>query len=439
MLRMFVSALFLCLVFALCLAIPVRAQATEELYQQKSAQLRPKDAEGHYQLGLWCLENGLPDKAKAEFTKVIGLNPNHTDARKQLGHVKHKEKWRTPDEMRALGMVFHEDKWIPYDDMMKALGRVKFENQWVTTDERDFALQLCKMYPWKGVIDKPGADSEKLPWEKAREKETEHYIVRTNLSADALNDICFLMEYAWFILQDFLKFPVSDEKPTVSVTKNRAEFETLFKEFTGRQPAASCGGTTAYRGDSANTTRKDQILSHYLAGSSNYGVLVHEATHFAVALISREIRMHPPLWLNEGLSTYFESSKVSGKKLVTGMVFPMSLGQIREVLGNNTYNKLSDHVNVSRSEHMKNANVCYAEEWSMVYFFMNGLGEKYRAGFLSYIDAWRGRKIDVKIVNGDILVQDKAAHIKTFEQCLGTSMDSLEQEWKGYISRLPAK
>ncbi|MBW2993219.1 hypothetical protein KY317_01440 [Candidatus Woesearchaeota archaeon] len=70
-----------------------KGKVPEEIYEEKAKALKKDDGEGHYQLGLWCKENNLNKEAKEEFKKAIAANPDHEDARKQLGYEKVEGKW----------------------------------------------------------------------------------------------------------------------------------------------------------------------------------------------------------------------------------------------------------------------------------------------------------------------------------------------------------
>jgi len=416
--------------------VTVQAKTNEETYQERLNQLKPDDVSSQYNLGLWCEQNKLPEQAQAQFEKVIELNPNHTDARKKLGHIKYKDKWQTPDELKAQGLEFYKGKWIPYEEAMKVQGYVKFDELWITSKERDFAVKLNKLYPWTGVIDKPGADSENLPWEKARVKETDHFIVKTNLSSDALNDMCFQLEYMYFIISDFLGFHESKqksinskEKLIVSMTKNRNEFEKIFNDLLGYQPETWVQGQFCTY--SETTSHKDEIVIYY---SDWKGCLLHELSHYVVILVGRiyvTTWPNPPIWLWEGLPVYFEFCKVDSKKLVANLIHQSRLTKIKNFINNNKYIALADFINLPTSKY--DIEICYSEGWSLVYFLINGKAGEYKQKFRAYIEAWKNNKI---IVSQGCVIQDKNTHLKLFEECMGVPIDQLEQEWKEYILQL---
>jgi pimeloyl-ACP methyl ester carboxylesterase len=56
-------------------------------YREKLAKLKAEDGGGHYGLGLWCKRKGLFAEAKAQFEKVLELDPKHKGAAKELKDV----------------------------------------------------------------------------------------------------------------------------------------------------------------------------------------------------------------------------------------------------------------------------------------------------------------------------------------------------------------
>ncbi|MBN1421434.1 MAG: hypothetical protein JXP34_21855 [Planctomycetes bacterium] len=73
-----------------------RADPPETRYRRKVAGLGPQDAEGHFQLGLWCLEVGMPLEARDEFLKTIRMSPDHAEARRRLGYKGKPGAWYNP-------------------------------------------------------------------------------------------------------------------------------------------------------------------------------------------------------------------------------------------------------------------------------------------------------------------------------------------------------
>jgi tetratricopeptide (TPR) repeat protein len=403
MLRKKEVLILLLILFSGMLALRIEAKSAEETYQEKSVGLKPDDIEGHYQLGLWCRQNKLLEQAKTQFSKVLELDPKHKKARQELENIVQLEK------------------------------------------EAKISEIIKKYGPYKGVLDKPGADTEKLPWEKAREKEIDHFIIKTNLSADALNDICVLVECAYFTYLDLFGCAGQSQgdKLRVLVTKNLAEFNRLYLDFSGVNPSTTKGGYYAPASNSQNKSGQNHLLSWYNINTSVTALtretLQHECTHYVIYLLASKYSYPqppfiPPIWLNEGWATYCEANRLEGKRLVTNCINQWGLREIRKSLNKQTYIKLKDFINRSSAEY--DDTICYSEGWSLIYFLLNGQEGKYKVGLQTYMEAWEKGKIVVSYDNKAYYPQDKTVHLKLFEESIGVPIDKLEEEWKKYILSL---
>ena len=101
-----------------------------QLYEREAARLEDDDSAGHYVLGLWSKKKGLRKQATLEFLKTIAANPDHAEARKELGHVMHGGKWATKEEaMKAKGFVKYKGRWLTRQEA-EELRRAGEENKW---------------------------------------------------------------------------------------------------------------------------------------------------------------------------------------------------------------------------------------------------------------------------------------------------------------------
>lgn len=76
-------------------------------------------AKAWFDFASWCGSAGIPKHVRAALEKVIQLDPNHSQARAQLGHRK------------------VQGKWLWGDALQQALGLVKFEGRWMTPIEME--------------------------------------------------------------------------------------------------------------------------------------------------------------------------------------------------------------------------------------------------------------------------------------------------------------
>lgn len=321
-------------------------------------------------------------------------------------------------------------------------GFVNVNNHWLSKPEATrIETLLNKLGEYKDALDNPSAVKESLSWEKALEKETEHFVVKSSLSTDALNDICILMEQACFIRQNLLGLTEQKEKLKVWVTRNKNEYQKITTLIRPSTPSWAKGGFIPGT-DPANVSHTDYILVYYDLSDKTLllsNVLLHEGTHFATTLIARNSQLaisNPPNWLDEGLATYFEGGKFTAKKLTIGLINKHRLPTIQENIRKKTYIKLADFINLTYSEFYHKEAFAYAQAWSIVYFLLNNRMGKYKRGFQKYLEAWKTKQFIMEGDGKDVWFQDRDKHLKIFEQCIGTPIDRLENEWKEYILSL---
>jgi len=84
-----------------------------EAYKERASKVAADDAEGHYQLGLYCQEKKLVAEAQAEFEKAVAADPNHAGARAKLGYVRQGETWMKYEQyMASKGYVLYKGRYI---------------------------------------------------------------------------------------------------------------------------------------------------------------------------------------------------------------------------------------------------------------------------------------------------------------------------------------
>lgn len=119
-----------------------------EVYEERLAALAPDDADGCFELALYCRENHLPKEEKELYAKALAIDPQHPGANEAVGNVRVDGEWMTPAEaerrkadaeeaaMRAKGLVKYDGQWVTPEDREKLeKGLVKYEGKWMTPDE----------------------------------------------------------------------------------------------------------------------------------------------------------------------------------------------------------------------------------------------------------------------------------------------------------------
>ncbi|MFH1228000.1 MAG: FHA domain-containing protein [Planctomycetota bacterium] len=312
------------------------------------------------------------------------------------------------------GCIKYQGKWLSNDEVMAAKGMVKFQNKWVTPAEKERTeKRLSKLAAMKnllapkGVINQPGCDKEQLSWENARSKETDHYIVTANLSQEAVDDICYIMECLYFEHKKTFKL-VGDapSKLPVWVFKNAKEYRDH-------------GGMGA--GQFGSGPKGKQLMTSYVVGAETNTtmILLHEGTHQFVDLVCN---LRPPIWINEGLATYYESSKFEGISLKTNLVNHQRLGMIQDLISKKDVPRLEDIINIRQANFTIYE---YAHTWSLVYFFMNYNNGQYADELETYFESIKKKGFE-----------NRPKHKELFEAAFKIKFEILEQQWEDFIKKL---
>lgn len=105
----------------------VPSKTNDSEFLKRKAALEPKDATGHWKLAEWAISQGLESSAKSAAKIVVGLEPDHKEARQLLGHER------------------YNGGWMAHDDVMREKGLVEYRGEWLVQAEVDAREQRRKM------------------------------------------------------------------------------------------------------------------------------------------------------------------------------------------------------------------------------------------------------------------------------------------------------
>jgi len=126
------------------------------------------------------------------------------------------------------------------------------------------------------------------------------------------------------------------------------------------------GGTGGYW----NYVAKELVLFHRGEKSFARSVLNHEAFHQYIHYAVGGADLH--IWFNEGHADYYGGAEILGSR-VSIKPNKMRVDTIRSHVRAGTHVPLKKLLRMSQMEYYSNASLCYAEGWSLVYFFYKGL------------------------------------------------------------------
>lgn len=123
-----------------------RSDVMEE-YITRSRRALPT-VESHLDLAEWCRTHFLSTQRDEQLEVVLQLDPDHAEARRVLGYIRHLGKWKTRDEvMEQRGYVKYKNDWITPQEL--ALKTANVEQRQAESD------WLVRIRLWTGWLENP--------------------------------------------------------------------------------------------------------------------------------------------------------------------------------------------------------------------------------------------------------------------------------------------
>ena len=105
-------------------------------YEQydKKVKLMADSVEGNITMANWCKTNNLSSLADRHYRRILELDPDNKEARRELGYIWHEGAWTTPDAAQtAMGMVKYKGRWITPQErniLESRKSNQQAQNQW---------------------------------------------------------------------------------------------------------------------------------------------------------------------------------------------------------------------------------------------------------------------------------------------------------------------
>lgn len=433
----------------------------KELVDRRADVERAPSAGRWIELARWCQDRDLWADAIDCFWKVVKLDPDHKDARFELGFRRLDGKWLTEGEyFKAKGYVRIDGRWVSPEDKEKIdAGLVRVGDEWLTKEQaearraRDAAAAEAERRgvpggskggdssepaapakpaaapqepqrprgpdnplgrrprgpdpSAKGAVTpeerKANLDAEKAAggWKLA--VMSKHYDFFSNGTVEDVNRLAQAMDT---MCEEYKKiFAYKDEigRPfPIWLYADQREFQ---------QKTGKGGGVLGfYDGE-----RIVAFHSNRPGGMGSQNTLFHEGTHQFENLMWGDNMWGAQIWLIEGLAVYFESSELEGKTLRQSIPYER-LRDVQRAITANDYVHLSDLI---RMEQAQFGALHYAHAWSLIHFLCWGTkGGKER--FKAYCDG----------------VKEGKDGVKFFEELFNKPIDQIEAAWKDYVRNL---
>jgi hypothetical protein len=212
--------------------------------------------------------------------------------------------------------------------------------------------------------------------------DTPHYVIRTNLGADAAQ--MFARHQESLFLELYKRMAgnkagnIQIPRGTVLVVASKDTYMSML-------------GPEAKGTQGLFDPNKDQISAwgSIEAMDRTLEVLRHEGTH---QFVRQYIGPKCPLWLNEGLAEFFERAQFAGGQLEVGQAPASLVSTLKRALDENHLISVPEMLSITHEtwsaavkSESKEGFLQYAEAWAMVHCLQGADNNKYQAPFTQYI------------------------------------------------------
>jgi hypothetical protein len=398
-----------------------------EQYEAKRKDIAEDDAEGHYQLALWCKENGLLTRYNLELRDAILIDPNHEGARIELGYVFYGGKWV---HTSSLEQLFKEKNLVAYK------GRVITREEYAKRIAEEAPKQPETAAPEPTKVAKlPEQEDPGVFWEEASKLTSAHYTLKSNCGRKMAERYLRLMEELYSKYRRvFGGYSVrTKSRSPVWVFRNQQEF----MNETGR--AQDVGGYYDPESKIVATYR-----GPYGTAGNTDGVLARQACYQYLDLIMADLQ-NAPAWLVEGFACTFESCEISESGRVTETTVPRELLiLLQQSFERGNSIKVADIVRRGRQRFSKQEE---AHAWGLVHYLRKS-GSKNAEILNQYFKS----AVDYSATGAQTQPQPRQpaspgqtgqprqsgrplSLAEQFEQLVG-DMDAFEASWKKWILKL---
>jgi len=183
--------------------------------------------------------------------------------------------------------------------------------------------------------------------------------------------------------------------------------------------------------------------------SNTFIILYHEALHQYIHYSAGKLSPHS--WFNEGYGDYFSGSEISGGKVKRIGLNPWRLGTIKSAVSARKHVPLEKIIRYEQRDYYKNAGLCYAEGWSIIYFLNTSKvvarhevwSEILTVYFETLKEAWASQLARLKDEGKE---EDATARLAAEKEARVAAVDAafedvdiweLEEAWLEFVEELP--
>ncbi|RMG09175.1 MAG: DUF1570 domain-containing protein [Planctomycetota bacterium] len=339
----------------------------------------PNFAAARYRRALVLEALGRPQKALEELGRAIASCPRFYEAYAERARLLARRERLPEARAAAEAALGHRPDYAPARSA-KALVLFLAGDQRGALAELDLALALA---PWDDAIRSFRRNVRHVvrgpPWERSFERATEHYVVRTDISAERCAEYARELEgIRSFYVRQF--GASADPRRAVVLIFDTEEGFRSYAELTTDDRVESLLGyyLPRYRQLLLYEDRNDATRTE------TRRVLYHEAFHQFIDGLAPDL----PAWLDEGFADYYSACRVEAGRVVgVGSVLPARLRDLRRLLRRGGGPVPFPRLMLQSSAEFPQgaASAKYAQAWSMVHFFLHGAKPALRRRFGDYV------------------------------------------------------
>jgi tetratricopeptide (TPR) repeat protein len=245
------------------------------------------------------------------------------------------------------------------------------------------------------------------------EHTTDHYFVTSDVSAEASRRYGEALESVWsFYAESFKNVSRNPymRKPRVAIFQTAENYYTYFELLSESRGEETLGVFRPQFNEFVlfDTADRDETMQ----------VLFHEQFHQFMHLMTSET---PPFWYNEGMAEYMSAVTLeNGKVAKTAQMLQGRLLYAKLMVDVDHVIPFEKIMCETPREFLAEAGLTYAQSWSMIHFFYEYSGRKYRPLIERYFKEIRAR------------TPPRQAYESVFKE----KAADLEKEWREYVKNL---
>jgi hypothetical protein len=391
--------------------------AAKKEWRSRFLALRAAQADALVELARAAMKEKSGSLAFELVREAVHENPDHEQARKILGFVKHQGQWRTPGELRLmrLGKVYHEKfGWLPKAQVARYENGERFySGRWMSA-EQEAKLRTDIKTGWQ--------------------IESEHYLLTTNDSLESGVAMTRQLERLYDIWQQvFIRYLASEAdlakafQSRVSPLKGQQQYKVVYYRSRDEYNAAlrpiqprieiTLG---LYLGNSQT--------AHFFAGADQQpGTIYHEATHqlFQESRpVVHDVGRKSNFWIVEAVACYMESLDEHDGYVTLGGFETGRLPAARHRLLVDGYDvPLAELTALGMDDLQAREDIArlYSQSAGQAMFFIHADGGKYRDALMQYL----------------VAVYTGRATPGTLAQLTGQPYEALDQEYRKFMTNAP--